>query len=78
MRGVGTIVNVATVLVGTHEAQLEEVLAVIRESCRARMQYINPLPPIIEPGELHIPRPVEIQVGGATVFVLGVEKFERF
>jgi uncharacterized protein YaaQ len=32
----------------------------------------------MEPGELYMPYPVEVEVGGATVFILGVERFERF
>jgi len=31
----------------------------------------------VEPGEFFMPYPVEVQVGGATVFVLPVERFER-
>ena len=47
----------------------------IRENCHARTQYVNPLPPIMEPGELYMPTPVEVQIGGATVFVLNVDRF---
>jgi uncharacterized protein YaaQ len=68
----------ATVLIGTKERDLEDVLDVIRENCQARTQLVTPLPPVVEPGELHVPSPVEIQVGGAIVFVLDVERFERF
>jgi len=32
----------------------------------------------MEPGELYTPNPIEVQIGGATVFVLDVERFERF
>ncbi|HEX2987961.1 MAG TPA: cyclic-di-AMP receptor, partial [Chloroflexota bacterium] len=46
-------------------------------SCNTRTQYINPLPPVMEPGEFYMPYPVEVQVGGATVFVLNVERWER-
>lgn len=67
----------ASVLVGVEEAQVEDVLAVIRETCHARQQYINPMPPIMEPGEFFMPYPLEVEVGGATVFVLPVERFER-
>jgi len=31
----------------------------------------------MEPGEFYVPNPVEVQVGGATVFVLDVERVER-
>jgi len=68
----------ATVLIGTDAAQVEEVLGIIRENCHARTQLVSPLPPVAEAGELYIPRPVEVQVGGAIVFVLDVERSERF
>ncbi len=68
----------ATVLVGVEDEKIDEVLAIVRDHCHARTQYINPLPPLVEPGELHMPQPVEVQVGGAIVFVLHVERFERY
>jgi len=67
----------ASILVGVEEPQVDDVLAVIRETCHARQQFINPMPPIMEPGEFYMPYPVEVEVGGATVFVLPVERFER-
>jgi uncharacterized protein YaaQ len=69
--------NNASILVGVEEAQVDDVLAIIRETCHARQQYINPMPPIMEPGEFFMPYPLEVEVGGATVFVLPVERFER-
>lgn len=68
----------ATVLVGVEADQVDDVLALIRENCRTRTQYMNPLPPVMEPGELHLPYPVEVEVGGATIFVLDVDRFVRF
>jgi len=35
------------------------------------------MPPVAEPAELFNPFPVEVQVGGATVFVLDVSRFEQ-
>jgi len=67
----------ATVLVGVDDAQVGEVLSVVESNCNTRTQYINPLPPVMEPGEFYMPYPVEVQVGGATVFVLNVERYER-
>ncbi len=68
----------ATILVGTEADQVDSVLDIIRENCRARTQMVSPLPPVAEAGELYIPRPVEVQIGGATVFVLDVERSEKF
>ncbi len=67
----------ATILVGVEDDQVEPVLAVIRENCHARNQIVNPMPPIMEPGEFFMPYPLEVEVGGATVFVVPVERFER-
>ena len=66
-----------TVIVGVDEDQVEEVLGIVRENCNARTQIVNPMPPIMEPGEFFMPYPLEVEVGGATVFVLPVERFER-
>ena len=67
----------ASVVVGVEEDQVEDVLALIREACHARSEFINPMPPIMEPGEFYMPYPVEVTFGGATVFVLDVARYER-
>jgi uncharacterized protein YaaQ len=67
----------ATILLGVEDPQVDEVLSVIQSNCQTRTQYINPLPPVMEPGEFYMPYPVEVQIGGATVFVLPIEKFVK-
>jgi len=67
----------ATIVVGAEDDKVEEVLDVIRATCTSRTQVVNPMPPIMEPGEFFMPYPLEVDVGGATVFVLPVERFER-
>jgi uncharacterized protein YaaQ len=68
----------ATILVGIEDGKVDDVLEVIHDNCRTRTQYVNPLPPIMESGELYMPSPVEVQIGGAVVFVLSVDRTERF
>jgi uncharacterized protein YaaQ len=68
----------ATILIGTEDDKMEDVLQIIRSNCRTRSKYVNPLPPVMESGELYMPSPVEVQVGGAVVFVLSVDRAERF
>ena len=68
----------ATIFVGTGDEKVEEVLGIIRENCHTRIQHVNPLPPVMEPGEMYLPTPIEVQVGGATVFVIHVDRFERY
>ena len=67
----------ATVMVGADDDHVEAVLEIIRANCTSRTQVVNPMPPIMEPGEFYMPYPVEVEVGGATVFVQPVERFER-
>ena len=67
----------ATVLLGVEDDEVDEVMGIVRESCHSRSQIVNPMPPIMEPGEFFMPYPLEVEVGGATVFVVPVERFER-
>ena len=67
----------ATVILGVDDEAVDGVLGIIRENCHSRTQLVNPMPPILEPGEFFLPYPLEVEVGGATVFVLPVERFER-
>jgi uncharacterized protein YaaQ len=67
----------ATILIGTNAEQVEDVLSIIRANCRARTQWVTP-PPLAEPGAYYMPRPLEVQIGGATVFVLDVERDVKF
>lgn len=69
--------NNVTIMTGVQDNQVPDVFRLIRENCYTRTQYVNPLLPIMEPGEFYMPSPVEVQVGGATVFVLQVARHER-
>ncbi len=68
----------ATLLIGVADDELDRVLKIIRNNCHTRTQYVNPLPPTMESGELYMPTPIEVQVGGAVVFILNVDRFEKF
>jgi len=68
----------ATILIGTEDEKIAHVLQLIKENCHTRRQFVNPLPPVMEPGEMYMPTPVDVQVGGATVFILEVVQFEHF
>lgn len=69
--------NNVTVLVGVDDQFVPDVMRIVKQNCYTRTQYVNPLLPIMEPGEFYVPNPVEVQVGGATVFVLNVRHSER-
>lgn len=67
-----------TFLIGVEAGQVEQVMQIISETCRAREQTINPMTPMGNNVESYVPYPVSVQVGGATVFVVDVEHFAHF
>lgn len=64
-----------TILIGLDESRVEEAMAIIRKYSNTRKQAM-PTTANIGMG-FQPPMPVEVSVGGATVFVLGVEQFEK-
>ena len=64
-----------TVLVGTNEDKVQDVIDIISKFSKSRKQII---PTTAEAGMNFYPAmPVEVVVGGATVFVLDVDRFEK-
>jgi uncharacterized protein YaaQ len=62
-----------TLLVGLNEARLPQLLEHVRECCRMRRRYV---PAQAETPLLEVqPMMIEAEVGGATVYVLDVERF---
>ena len=69
-----------TLLTAVEDDQVETVLDVIRQTCRTRKRFINPVPAGSEPAHLALAAPaypLEVQVGGATVFCFPLKRFVR-
>ena len=66
-----------TILVGTEEPDVEQVLAVLRRTSSLRQETLTPTAPT-HSGEPYVPFPVEVTVGGAPIFVLSVDRYEKF
>ena len=66
-----------TIFSGVAEAELEPLLDIVREVCHARKEFVpvQTLPFLGDGG--FTSEPVEVRVGGAIVFVLDIERFER-
>lgn len=65
----------ATILVGVDEEKVSQAIAVIKEESHSRRQLI---PTTSEVSYGYYPSmPVEVTVGGATIFVVDIERFER-
>ena len=66
----------ATIFSGVDAEDVDNVVAIIRTECQARTEFLPaqalPFPESIYPAE-----PVEVRTGGAIVFVVSVQRFER-
>ncbi|QAT38859.1 cyclic-di-AMP receptor [Clostridium sp. JN-9] len=64
-----------TLLIGVDEDKVDRVLADIEEICKTRKQVVTSPSPVAGSTGVYVPYPVEVEVGGATVFVVDVDKF---
>lgn len=67
-----------TFLIGIEDERVEEVLGIIKEVSKKRSEYVTPSVNVDSPIETMGTYPIEVEVGGATVFVLPVEQFLHF
>ncbi len=66
-----------TLFIVIEDSRLEDVLQLVRTHCYTRTKFVAPLPPIAESGEFYPSTPIEVQVGGASVFVVRVAEQAR-
>ena len=64
----------ATLLIGLPDGREAEVMTALSSTCRQRVEYLT-MP--FEGAPLPMSAPIPVTVGGATVFVLPVERFEE-
>lgn len=68
-----------TLLIGVDDEEVQKVMDIIKEICQAREQLVTPMAPVGSNAvESYVPYPIEVLVGGATLFVVDVEQFVRF
>ncbi|TCT18138.1 uncharacterized protein YaaQ [Melghiribacillus thermohalophilus] len=67
-----------TLMIGCKDDQVDQALEIIKENCSHREQMVAPISPMGGNADSYIPKPVKVEVGGATVFVLPVDSFHQF
>jgi len=67
-----------TLMVGCQDENVDEALKIIRDNCSQREQLVAPISPMGGNADSYIPKPVKVEVGGATVFILPIESFYQF
>ncbi|WP_053954881.1 cyclic-di-AMP receptor [Inediibacterium massiliense] len=66
-----------TILVGVEKEKVSQVIDIIKEKCKSRKEMAPAPTPIMGNAGIFVGHPVEVQVGGATIFVVDVEQFEK-
>ncbi len=66
-----------TLLIGAEEDQLDSVLEIIKANSAKRKKIVTTPIPMIGVANVFSSFPMEVDVGGATIFVTDVEKFEK-
>ena len=64
-----------TLLIGVDEPKFDEAMGVIEKICKSRKQIATSPTPVTGATGVYVPYPIEVMVGGATVFVMNVEQF---
>jgi uncharacterized protein YaaQ len=65
----------STLLIGLDEARVSEAMALLAQTCRTRTAYVSA--PLLGGSMPSIAEPLEVEVGGATLFVLVIERMLR-
>ena len=66
-----------TLLVGVEDDKLKNAMSIIEKVCKSRKQIATAPSPISGTTGVYVPYPIEVTVGGATIFVLDVEQFTK-
>jgi uncharacterized protein YaaQ len=59
------------ILIGVEPGRVDQVLDVIRTHCHSRIRMIYPSE------APYLSSPLEVEIGGATIFIWDVERYER-
>ena len=64
-----------TLISGVEDDKLDTAIGIIEKVCKSRQQVMPSTAPMSGTGGVYVPYPVQVTIGGATVFVLEVERF---
>lgn len=65
-----------TLLLGVEDNQVDKAMKIIEANCKTR-EITTSLLTVSMPGDTYMPYPLEVRVGGATIFILDVERFVK-
>ena len=68
-----------TLMIGVEEKEVKNLINVIEDVCKRRKEMVPTSTPntIGTNSGMYVPCPIEVEVGGATIFVLDVDQFYK-
>ncbi|EJO5346133.1 cyclic-di-AMP receptor [Clostridium botulinum] len=66
-----------TLMIGVEEKNVDKLIKKIEDICKTRKQIVTSPSPVTGATGMYMPYPIEVEVGGATIFVVDVDKFVR-
>ena len=68
-----------TLMIGVEEKEVKNLINVIEDVCKRRKEMVPTSTPntIRTNSGMYVPYPIEVEVGGATIFVLDVDQFYK-
>lgn len=63
-----------TLMIGTEDERVDDIISIIQKVCKSRKELVAPATVGMAAA---ISWPVEVTVGGATLFVLDIDRFEK-
>jgi len=64
-----------TLMIGVEVEKVQKVIDVVEDICKTRKQIITTPTPITGNLDMYMSYPIEVEVGGATIFVIDVDQF---
>ena len=66
-----------TFIIGVDDDRIGDLLGIVRRNATTRMQIVTPMQAPQDSSEARLPFPVEVQVGGATMFMFDLDRVEQ-
>lgn len=66
-----------TLMVGVDDDKVDDVMDIIEQICKTRKQVVTSPTPSTGAASVYMTYPVEVKIGGATIFVVDVDRFEK-
>ena len=67
-----------TLIIGVEDDKVQGALNIIQKVCKSRKQVATSPSPIAGTTGVYVPYPIEVVIGGAHVYVLNVEQYNKY